>query len=72
MPSSPRSSPSDDGGAEYAHSHRYSLTERKVELAGRAVSVIHPSRADALIDVAEFERDERLLRMRLVIFRRNL
>ena len=57
MPNSPPSSRSDGDGAL---AERFPLARRLVEVGGRSVEMLHPAHADALIDEAEFERDERL------------
>jgi predicted nicotinamide N-methyase len=58
MPSSPPSSRSDGDGGALAD--RFALARRRVDVGGRAVEMLHPAHADALIDEAEFDRDERL------------
>ena len=41
-------------------SQRFQLASSQVELPGRSLKLIHPRNADALIDEADFNRDERL------------
>ena len=39
---------------------RFQLATTQVELPGRSLQIVHPRSADALIDEADFNRDERL------------
>jgi predicted nicotinamide N-methyase len=45
---------------ETALRRRFRVVNTQIELAGRAISILHPASAEDLIDEVDFDRDERL------------
>jgi predicted nicotinamide N-methyase len=45
---------------ETALRRRFRVVNTEIELAGRAISILHPASAEDLIDEVDFDRDERL------------
>ena len=52
--------PSNPKALEASLSRRFRVVETRVEIADRALAILHPASAEDLIDEKEFEQDERL------------